>query len=715
MDRAIRAIFLEELEDVLRTIGGALERLDRSTGAERDRAALELRRGFHTLKGAAQAVGESAIAQTCERAESAIATQLADATTVAAIARDALPALQRALEDLLGAEAAARSRESAPVPPPPPLPAAHDEDGALPRQTTGRVAGEGETLRPEGGRDASTVRVAAERIDAILDAAEHLVATLTEARAIDLLESAREALETSRGAVEALIEAAGGETMRPLAERRAIARRAGTSTRESLALTEDGLRAARVGGDAVTRAAEALGAELRTLRIAPFGPIVAALEHAAAEAAATLGRQVIFRAQGADLEIDRQVRDELREPLIHMVRNAIDHGIEAPDERERAGKSANGTIDLELSIVGGEIHVTLRDDGRGLDRAAIRARARKLGWGENESDPLSLIFEPGLSTRAETGPISGRGIGLDVVRDRIARMHGRIDVHSVPGRGTRFRLRLPLSHGALRVVHARCRGVDALFPSIAVDGVRRVAESERRTIEGRLHAITTGEAPIPMARLDATLGLEGTSAASETSSVWVVASAGGRRVALGVDAVIGAEELVVHALGGRIHRISGVSGTTVLAGGRVGLLLDVDAIVRRAVPLLALPARAAAVARRVLVVDDSVTTRALQRALLESAGYEVVVAADGREALERLGESTFDAVVTDVEMPVLDGFELLERIRSLPRTRMLPVIMVTARDREADRRHAVDLGASAYVSKRDFDRERLLSTLEDFL
>ncbi|AKF05988.1 hybrid sensor histidine kinase/response regulator [Sandaracinus amylolyticus] len=679
MSDELLAIFRDELEDVLGAIDVSLERLGRGDA----RAALEIRRAFHTLKGAAHAVGEGAVERACADAEARVAASAADPASIATIARGALPALRERLAAISGQRAPER------------------EDAV-------------QTLEPAPS-DGDTVRIASTRVDALLAAADDLGSSLLEARSLDRLEQLRGSLDALRALVEPLATGAEPSSTEERDDARRQARGATSAAREALALAEAALREARSSSAVLDRAVGALSAELRAVRIAPFVGLAAGLERAAIEAAATLGKEVSVAFSGGEVELDRRTRDELREPLLHLVRNAVDHGIEAPAERRRGGKPSAGRIAIDAAIVAGEVQVDVTDDGAGIDVDAVLARAKQLGIADASTlaaDPLSLLFEPGLSTRADAGPISGRGIGLDVVRDRVRRLHGRVHVETQRGHGTRVRMHVPLSSGALRVVHARVRHVDVLIPSTSVERVRHVAPSETITIEGRLH-LPDARAPIAMARLDATLGLGDVDGAEGLS--WLVVSAGMRRVALGVDALVGEIEVVARALGGRVRRVAGVSGTAVLEGGRVALLADVDALARLALPMPAAPEVAPSAVRRVLVVDDSITTRALQRALLESAGYAVVVAGDGREALDVLAEQRFDAVVTDLEMPLLDGLELLERIRALPRTRSLPVVVVTAVDRETDRRRALELGASAYVLKRDFDRERLLATLEDLL
>lgn len=809
MSSAIREIFIEELEDVVDEIEASLTRLFRDPSVA-DAESLVIRRGFHTLKGAAHAAGEPGIEATCEHAETTIASQIDDIEVVTRTAREYVPLLRAQLVRLRGPQALSNRpgnpppptqppRPSAPagsIPPPwasivsspptiaprasapppspssPPLrpsdlllgssqpieaseqPSSDAPASDAPAYATDRssewtalpeTAGDRRSSPPVTTRAASppsspppapepprspfesanesgnrpsneaTVRVNAERVDTVVNAAEDLITLLGQSSSLDVLDALFHSVEHAQFQVGALARVSESNGKASSAERRAATRGALAAIREMQALTVNALQTVRARDSHVQRAAQQLGNELRGLRIAPVAPLIAAVRQTVDETAATLGRDVMLHSTGRELEIDRQLRDQLRDPLLHLVRNAIDHGIEPSEERARLGKPEQGQLRLDLAIVGSELRVSLGDDGRGIDRGAVRARAESLGWRTDGVDTLALIFEPGMSTKKETSSISGRGIGLDVVRESVARLHGRIETESVRGRGTVFSLRLPLSHGALRVVRARCHTVDALFPAISVERVRRIGESDTTLIEDRMHLLVPNEAPIPMARLDSTWQLERVSAPADFALGWLIIATGGRKIAVGVDHVASIDDAVVQGLDGRLDRIPAVSGTTILAEGRVGLVVDVDEVARIAAPLSMQKSSGPAAVRTILVVDDSVTTRALQRSLLEAVGYHVVIAANGREALDRLGETRVHAVISDVEMPILDGFELLERVRSLPWLRDTPIILVTARDRDADRRRALELGANAYVLKSEFDRQTILDLLEDLL
>jgi two-component system, chemotaxis family, sensor kinase CheA len=314
--------------------------------------------------------------------------------------------------------------------------------------------------------------------------------------------------------------------------------------------------------------------------------------------------------------------------------------------------------------------------------------------------------------------LSGRGVGLDVVRQRVAEMHGRVEVESRPGRGARFTLVVPVDLSIVRGLILRAGDVPFVIVTTAIQRLKRVAASDIRAASGRLY-LQDPSGLVPLADLDALLGLARRTRATtieEGPRPCMLLAAGDRRVALRVDALLEERDVVIRPLGARVRRAAFVSGATVIGDGEVALVLDVADLVRFARPAQSEEAVEAPQRKRLLVVDDSVTTRQLERSILEGAGYEVSVARDGQDAWEQLaaGEA-FDLIVSDVEMPRLDGFQLVARVRAAPRTARLRVVLVSARDSDADRRRAIDVGASAYVVKGGFDQEALLDILEQLL
>jgi two-component system chemotaxis sensor kinase CheA len=470
-----------------------------------------------------------------------------------------------------------------------------------------------------------------------------------------------------------------------------------------------------------------LHAQIRRTRMLPLATLVNPLRLQLREMARAAGKLAALELDDRGAEADRQVLDQLREVLMHLLRNAIDHGIEAPEARVAAGKPELGTITLRASVGGDRLTIELEDDGAGLDIAAIRGRALAaglLGASEleraDESELADLIFLPGFSTRQTVSALSGRGVGLDVVRSRVERMHGRVTVRSRPGGGTTFSVDVPLSltssHGLLLQVGAtRC-----VLPLDAVQRILMPGPSQVQSLEGRPVLRVEGR-PLPLVALGDLLGLPREPGAQPLSGLALILGSGDRQVACLVDAVLGEQELVVHRLPAPLIRVRFLSGATILADGRVVPILDAVDLVRAAGgaqrrPIaLEQPAEECRRVPVVLVADDSITTRTLEKNILEAAGYRVCLATDGQEALDALrrlsDDGGCDLLLSDIDMPRLNGFDLTSRVRADAVLRHLPVVLVTSLDSPADRERGVACGADAYIVKRAFDQQTLLDTI----
>jgi two-component system chemotaxis sensor kinase CheA len=472
---------------------------------------------------------------------------------------------------------------------------------------------------------------------------------------------------------------------------------------------------------AITRAAEPLESEAVGLRMEPFRDATDALMRQARDVALAESKLVDLAIEGDEIEIDRAVLERLKAPLLHLVRNAIDHGIESPAGRKLAGKPERGRVLVRASLRGELVQVEVTDDGRGLDRAAIRAKALAMGMAiDAETEIVRLIFQPGLSTAGRVTEISGRGVGLDVVKTEIEAINGRVEVWSEPGRGTRFVLELPPTLSTSRVLFARAAGEFFALPCSAIQRLIRPEVRSLRLLEGK--PVVVGESgPIPVVSLSELLGFGApTALAPEARLSLVVLSLHGRRAAIAVDELLTQEEILLKPLGPRIKGNRRISSATILPNGRLSLVLNPAELLSLA---LARPEGASWVEaplkpetrHRLLLVDDSMTTRTLERNILESAGYDVMAAADGRAALDLLERRGADLVVSDVEMPELDGLGLLAAIRSNARFRALPVILLTALDAPDNRQRGLDAGADAYLVKSAFDQSRLLETIRRLL
>jgi two-component system chemotaxis sensor kinase CheA len=440
------------------------------------------------------------------------------------------------------------------------------------------------------------------------------------------------------------------------------------------------------------------------MRTLPLATITARMPRALRDLAVAEGKDVELVVVGADTELDRVILESLAEPLIHVLRNAVAHGIESPAERKRAKKPERGRIELRAEPRGSLVEIVIADDGRGVSAETLEAARR-------EGSLADVLTRPGYSTADEVTDISGRGVGLDAVKSYVQSFGGSLDVRSEPGSGTEVVLLLPVALALLEVLlFERGGGVYGL-PLGTVEEV--VTVTDRLTLEGR-PAIDLRGRPLPLYDLAALVGASAP-ALREQPPAFVV-SGGGRRAVAMCDALLGQEEVVVKPLGPLLAGVEGYLGASILGDGRIALLLEPSTLTRgpRGYAHIAAPVAAEpSMVPKVLVVEDSFTVRELQRSILEAAGYRVATARDGRDALDALDrDSDIALVVTDLEMPELDGLELTRAIRADAGRSSLPIVIVTSRASEEDRQAGIEAGADAYMAKRSFDQQALLETVE---
>jgi two-component system chemotaxis sensor kinase CheA len=440
------------------------------------------------------------------------------------------------------------------------------------------------------------------------------------------------------------------------------------------------------------------------MRTLPLSSIVMPLPRAVRDLAAETGKEVELVVVGAETELDRAILEGLTEPLVHLLRNSIAHGIEPPHERERAGKPGRGRLELRAEQRGSVVAVTIADDGRGVSEATL-TEARRIG------SLTEVLTQAGFSTAAEVSGIAGRGVGLDAVKEQVEAFGGSLEVSSRPGLGTEVTLRLPLALALIDVLLVERAGNVYGFPLAGVE--EGLSLGEQLTLAGR-PAIEVRGRSILLGDLADLMGESGPAPAANAPVVVLTAS--GKRVAAICDALLGKEEVVVKSLGPLLAGLPMYLGAAILGDGRIALLVDPAALVRAAAtPLVASVAHVAAAPStpKVLVVEDSLTIRELQRSILEAAGYRVQTARDGRDALGHIDrDDGIDLVVTDVEMPEMDGIELTRTIRAHATCSALPVVIVTSLGADDDRRRGLDAGADAYMVKRKFDQHDLLETVE---
>ncbi|QEF98617.1 Gliding motility regulatory protein [Stieleria maiorica] len=473
--------------------------------------------------------------------------------------------------------------------------------------------------------------------------------------------------------------------------------------------------------------------EVYNVRMLPFSDACGGLQRAVRDIATGGNKKIELKIVGAEVEVDRSVLEGLKDPLLHLVRNSADHGVEVPSRRKELGKPERATITVSAELRGGLVQVRVEDDGGGLDlqRICDIARKRDIEIPDDPREQARLIFAPGFSTAKLITDISGRGVGLDVVQSQVESLHGSVDVTFTPGRGTRFTLNVPLTLTTIRSMMVVVADQTYAIPTSAIQRLVRFGRDDLKSSAGR-DSLLLGEAPMVVASLAQTLRLpsKGLLSGKSAKGMAIVLNVGDQSVAVVVDEVLAEQEVLVKNLGSRVRRLRHFSGCTLLPTGKIALVINAAGVVRTALGLKVdnEPAtrsapkstgRAAAgpdtAGRMLLLAEDSVTTRVLLRNILESAGYEVTTAADGQQAWELIQERSFDILVTDIDMPRMNGFDLTAALRSREASADLPVVLVTARGSDADKQRGVQVGANAYIEKGNFEQRNLLETVAQLI
>ncbi len=744
-------------------------------------------REAHSLKGAAASMGLDDVARLCQVVETAFgrlragtlpcSTALFDSvhavldqvaercdTPGAALAPGQSAAQERALGPLQALLAATpvtpRSAPLAPPPAPatatPPEPPPRQESADLgpsaappqpsvlgpPRgvaeplpglQQAPRRPGTAESSAPPEAqrsdeRPAATVRVSTERLGAVLDRAAELVqAQVAARRAVDALgrlelEFAELRRRTDRRRPR--LRGLGRLTPSPAelaAELEELAEGLQTAHHSLVALR----RVAEQDARSLATVVEALLEETRQALLVPGSHLTAGLAKLVRDLARGQGKEADLQISADALEGDRRIFDELRDPLVHLLRNAVDHGVEPAQMREANGKTAHARLELRLRRLGHDrMELTLSDDGAGIDAAAVRSAAVRAGickreeaacWSDDEA--LEQVFRSGLTTRGSASEVSGRGLGLAIVREKVERLGGAVELRSARQRGTTFRIEVPLSIASFRGVVVRLRDQRYVLPASQIDRALRVGQQELASLENRT-VLRKDDRTLAVLRLADLLGLASQSLPEpQEIRPGLILRSGERRIVVLVDEIIGEQEIAVRPLGGILNGLPLLAGATVLPDGSVLPILDPGDLLN-----LSERPEAEAAARprggnvddarpKVLVVEDSITSRSLLKGILETAGFDVATAVDGVDALVALKASAFDLVVSDVDMPRRNGFELTALIRADPGLAQLPVVLVTALSSPQDRERGVEVGADAYIVKSSFEQSNLVETV----
>lgn len=467
------------------------------------------------------------------------------------------------------------------------------------------------------------------------------------------------------------------------------------------------------------------------MRMLPLGIVFEPAARLVRDLARSLGKQVECRIQGSEIELDRQMIDQLADPVIHLLRNALDHGVEMPEVRQQKGKNPQGRLDLTARQDGGWVVLDVSDDGAGISLEAIRDKALKKQLvtqeqleGMNDQEVMDMIFLPGFSTSSMITELSGRGVGMDVVkRSVVDGLQGVISMSSRAGEGTRFTLRLPLSLAMMRVLLIGVGGQPLGFTAQYVSELISVAKTDLIQVADRSAVILRNEF-VPVVYLQQLIQIPHSSVipveASRKNLLLLIIRVHHEKLALIVDELLDERDLIIKQLPAHLRNKTLISGMVTTGRNELVSLLHVPYLMD-----LARQAREPVVERskvqqgqqrlRVLVVDDSLNTREIERDVLEARGYHVTLAEHGQDGLDKALAEDFDAILTDVEMPVMDGFTLTARLRQEERYRNRPIIIITSREKESDRRRGIEVGADAYIVKGSFDQNSLVDTLRVLL
>ncbi len=776
--KRLMTTFLEELEEHVRALNRDLLALEKETdGRKRAELLQTLFRTAHSLKGAARSVNVNLIESVCHQLEEILTAVRDGAIPLSSDLFSLLLSTADAIEEtsmrlreqqdlggsLLSAvlprlEAAASGVFSQPRSPAPALPAPMPRPPEEPPKsercdtpaetpTTSAVAKVSEPVTEPSSSGGGTVRVAAEKLDAFLARnGELLVARRRVQLRAEDLRILREfvghwtaewrIVEKTLGKwLEREAQGSdGASTSAELPDHQPMPR---LPRRVAATLSQAGDRlrqlekdldrlGATMAGDhrQLKQAADSLDDELRRVRMLPFADACQGLDRMVRDLAQAGGKEVALVIEGGAVELDRSVLEGLKDPLRHLVRNAIDHGTEPPEARLKAGKPAEGQLTVTAVFRGAQVEVSVADDGRGIDLEALRQQLQRKGLPEpaDERELARSIFLPGLSTSRLITDISGRGVGLDVVKSSVEALHGTVDLAFTPGKGTRFTLGVPLTLTTLRALLLEAGGQPFALAGTNVQKLVRIGPDDLVSVAGQL-MLSLGGTPLPVASLAQTLGLRPRESANPAGKKpAVIVAAGEKRMAFIVDEFLTEQEIVIKNLGARIRRVRQISGATILPSGRIALVLNAANLIRgalgRTTASLLAPTSDSSTAKpkkRILVADDSVTTRTLEKSILEAAGYDVIAAADGAAAWQLLLERGADILVSDVDMPRMDGFELTEAVRGSKRFAALPIVLVTARETEKDKTRGGEIGANAYLVKSDFDQKNLLETIAQLL
>ncbi|MBI3585114.1 MAG: response regulator [Nitrospinae bacterium] len=756
LKKRLLSTFKVEAKDLLNVLTSGLVRLEKSPSANVQIEILEaIYRGTHSLKGAARAVNMANIEAICQSLENIfsvwkeegrvnLSNRVFDAlySSVDIINKIILSTeegqtavdenqISRILGELTGieviengAEIQERGKETAVL--------SQDEAVGRVKSTAQPLAPASDTVRISTGKLGSMLLEVEEMLSAKMISSQNLSSLIDINGMFDLLKTECKKVCIDVPKVKGTGEGKNGRREKVLDIHQ------GLKVQEFLGWTQTQIKiiegkmmlltkSSRQFNKSLDRMVDDLLSDMKDAMLLPFFTILEVFPLLVRNISHEIGKEVELVLKGEWVEIDRRVLEEIKNPLMHIVRNCIDHGIEKPEIRLKNDKKRQGTITIAISYMSGDkVELIVSDDGAGIDIEKVKGTAVKNGLlsqieadSMNEDEVLSLIFKSGFSTSPIITDVSGRGLGLAIVREMIEKLNGLISVETKINAGAKFRIILPITVATFRGVVVRTAGQTFILPSSNVECVARVKNDEIKTVENR-ETITLNDKPLSFVWLNSVLRIPPKKEKRDNLlfiSILVL-NIGESRIAFGVDGILGEEEVMSKRLGRQLQSVRNISGAALLGSGKPVPILNVPDLMRSAVKAEVLPKMPSVEEgieglekKSILVVEDSITSRILLKTILESAGYDVRTAVDGIDAITILKNEDFDLVVSDVEMPRMDGFDLTSKIRSDKKLAELPVVLVTALERREDKERGIDVGADAYIAKSDFVQSNLIEVV----
>lgn len=473
---------------------------------------------------------------------------------------------------------------------------------------------------------------------------------------------------------------------------------------------------------------EGIRQQVMFMRMQPISAIFDMAARIVRDLSTQFGKEVELVISGAGVELDNNIIEMLKDPLLHLLRNAVDHGLEEPSVRISAGKKKTGTLFLQAKQEGGDVLIIIEDDGKGIDKELVKESAIRKGLlqpdkaqGLSDEAVYAFIMKPGFSTSKIITDVSGRGVGMDVVKTVIDRLNGNLIIESNKGVGTKFILKLPATIALIKVLIIRVGEMTFAIPTSGIEQITHIFWKDVKTLEGRV-SVFMADQTVPIIDLVNAFNLRKEDEQKPETAPVIISRSGGRKIGFIVSEFLHEQEVVFREFKGYLRRPRYFSGITTLGTGEVILILNMQELVMaRDLAGIISKDMTAQTAKRsdkkltILIAEDSLITAELEKNIIENSGYEVDLAVDGMDALDKLYTKKYDLLVTDIDMPRMNGFELTAKVRAGKKYKDIPVIMVTAREKLEDKRRGIEVGADAYILKKEFDQGNLLNTIKKLI